>query len=415
MVSTTKATASSRRHILDLLLSRDDLSRADLARLAHLTKPTVSGLVAGLIQEGLVREVGAGVSTGGRRPILLTVPGDSRLTVGVELDATNCRLLLVTLHGERLALSDVPLGSTEPTTVVEAISDGIDGLFAERDRGALLGVGVAVPGLVDQQHQTVASAPRLGWDMVSLHTLLRERLGVPVMVTDRGKAAGLGELWVLGRDRSTDLVYLYLGAGVAGAVVLQGTLHWGSVSTAGEVGHMTILPDGPPCACGNDGCLEALVSAQAIAARARRAVTSVDGTSPAASALADVVRDCSDDLRVVRAVGEAATEGDPAAAGVVAETGRWLGIAIANIINALDPALIVLGGPTAEWGQSLIASVEREVARRALPLPRRAARIVIGHARDLAAALGAAALVLQQAPTILAGTRPDGTAASLVT
>ena len=107
----SRATADSRRQIIALLLERGALSRADLARLTHLNKPTVSNLVARLINEGIVREIGSGTSTGGRKPILLAIQETSRLAIGIEIDASMCRLLLVTLRGERLLMRDVPLAT----------------------------------------------------------------------------------------------------------------------------------------------------------------------------------------------------------------------------------------------------------------------------------------------------------------
>lgn len=390
---------TARRRIIDLLLARAPLSRAELARLTHLNKPTVSSVVARLIDEGIVDEIGVGTSTGGRRPILLTVRGTSRLTVGAEVDAGGCRLLLASLLGERLATADLRFATAGAAAVVETITAGIDSLFAGRDRSALLGCGVAVPGLVDPARETVDSAP-LGWEGVPLRALLEARLGAPVRVTDRGKAAGLGELWVLGKEREDDLIYLYLGRGVAGAIVLGREIHWGTSYIAGEIGHLTVDPHGPACACGNRGCLETLVSTGAILDRARRLAASGRG-----GGLADRLPRLPDP-DAIAAIGGAAGDGDPLALDLVAYVARWLGVAIAGLVNVLNPAVVVLGGPTAEWGEILIDGVERELGARALPLARRAVRVVAGHARELAAPLGAAALVLQQAGELLAGPGP---------
>lgn len=394
----SRTTFSSRRRILDLLLARETVSRAELSRLTHFNKPTVSHLVAGLIEEGIVQEIGSGRSTGGRKPILLSVRGTSRLVVGVEIDATTCRLLLVTLHGERLAMIDLPLETTEVANVVETIATGIDSLFSNGDRSRLLGCGVAVPGLVDPANDTVDSAARLGWEGAPLRALLVARLGVPVAVTDRGKAAGLGELWVLGKERAHDLIYLYLGQGVAGAIVLGREIHWGASNIAGEIGHVTVDPDGPACPCGNRGCLEALVSTSAIVTRARHRL-SLEPVGP----LAAMLDAQTSDREVVAAIGRAADGGDPVAVDIVSKTAQWLAIAIASLVNVLNPSVVVLGGPTAEWGRTLTDAIDREVGQRALPPARRAMRVVIGHARDLAAPLGAAALILQQAADLLAG------------
>lgn len=325
--------------------------------------------------------------------------------VGVEIDAATCRLLLVTLHGERLAMTDLPLESTDAPAVVETIAKGINSLFGANDRSRLLGCGVAVPGLVDPANDTVDSAARLGWEGVPLRALLAARLGVPVMVTDRGKAAGLGELWVLGKERAQDLIYLYLGHGVAGAIVLGREIHWGASNLAGEIGHITVDPDGPACSCGNRGCLEALVSTSAISARARQRFAG-EPAGPLAAAL----NARSSDREIVAAIGTAAGAGDPVALDIVTGTARWLASAIASLVNVLNPSVVVLGGPTAEWGQTLTDAIDREVGQRALPLSRRAMRVVLGHARDLAAPLGAAALILQQAADLLAGPGPPALA-----
>ena len=388
----SRATADSRRQIIALLLDRGALSRAELARLTHLNKPTISNLIARLIDEGIVHEIGSGTSTGGRKPILLAIQEMSRLAIGVEIDASVCRILLVTLRGERLLMCDVPLELPSIESVVEAIATGIDQLFIARNRDALVGCGVAVPGLVDRNNDTVDSPIRLGWSNVPLRSLLEARLNVPVLVTDRGKAAGLGEMWVLGKEQAHDLIYLYLGNGVAGAVVLGRQLHWGVSNIAGEIGHMTVDPDGPICSCGNRGCLESLVSTSAILERAQQSLA----THPDSSLAHPIT---------IAAIGAAVEQGDLLACEIVDATARWIGIALANLINALNPATVVLGGPTAEWGEVLIAAINREIDARALPLSRKAAVIVTGKAGDLATPLGAAALVLQQAAELIAHPR----------
>lgn len=386
-----------RQKIISLLLSRGKLSRAELARLTRLNKPTVSNLVAGLIDDGIVREIGSGVSTGGRRPILLEIRETSRLVVGTEIDARSCRLLLVSLTGERLAEAAIPLSATNISAVVDAIAAGIASLFVDHPRAALLGLGVAIPGLVNRADDSVALPAPFDWTAAPLRRLLAERLDLPVLVTDRGKAAGLGEMWVLGRERGHDLIHLYLGGGVGGAVVIGQEIHWGVSNIAGEIGHMTVDPAGPVCSCGKPGCLEVLVSTRAIAERFHLLAVSHPDSS-----LFHSLNRLEDPAAVVRAVGPAARAGDRLANEVVTSTARWIGLAISNLINLLNPGAVVLGGPTSEWGDPLIRAIEREVDRWALPLAREAVSIVIGQAGDDATALGASALVLQQASELLA-------------
>lgn len=392
--------ARARRRIIDLLLTREPLSRAEIARLTALSKPTISSIIPQLITEGIVHEIGTGASTGGRNPILLALRSTTILVAGVELDVAGCTLFLVTLHGEQIARVDLPLASTRVETVVETVATGIEGLLDGKEPSTLLGCGIAVPGLVDPAGDTVASPTRLGWQAVPLRELLEARIGVPVFVTDRGKSAGLGELWSLGPDKPDDLVYLYLGRGVAGAIVLHRDILPGTTSTAGELGHMIIDPDGPACECGNRGCLEALVSTPAILARVQSLLATGSGEPSAAPTW---VR--SRDADTIAAIGEAAMAGDPLALALVGHVARWLGIALASLVNILNPSLVVLGGPVAEWGDPLIEAVVRELATRALPIPGAAVRVVTGHAHDLAVLIGATALVLQRAGELLS--RPN--------
>ncbi len=358
-----RGSLTSRRRIIDFLLAHGTLSRADLARLTRLNKPTISTVVARLIDEGIVQEIGSGVSTGGRKPILLAVRETSRLVVGVEIDTAGCRLLLVNLQGEFLASVDLPIDTSRVEVVIDTIATGIDALFADRGRSALLGCGVAAPGLVHPSGDTVDCATRLGWQGVPLRGLLEARIGAPVMVTDRGKAAGLGEMWVLGKEQVHDLIYLYLGRGVAGAIVQGHEIHWGTSFMAGEIGHMTVDPYGPLCGCGSRGCLEALISTSAILDRARQLLASRPGT-----ALGRLLPEGALDMDGIAAIGGAAGEGDPLALEMVQSSARWLGLAIANLVNVLNPAVVVLGGPTAGWGHVLIESIDRELETWALPL-----------------------------------------------
>jgi len=392
--SLSRITIEGRRQLLRLLLTGEQLSRAELARRTRLNKPTVSNLIARLLEEGVLREVGSGVSTGGRKPILLSIEAASRLAIGVEIDRSVCRLALADLQGAVLRRRDIPLSSTAVAEVIDAVMGGIEALCPDAERERLLGCGLAVPGLVNPENDTVDCRASLGWRDEPVRALLARRLGLPVLVTDRGKAAGLGELWRLGKEQAHDLIYLYLGSGVAGAILLGHEIHWGVSNSAGEIGHLTVDPDGPACSCGNRGCLEALVSIPAILARLDAA-----WSGQAADRFAD---DPPGPEATIARIGVLAAAGDPVARSVVAGTARWLGIAIAGLINTLNPAAVVLGGPTADWGEVLIEEIEREIDARTLPLSRAAVRIVTGQARDLAPQLGAAVLVLQQAADLIA-------------
>lgn len=397
-----------RRRVIELLLARGTLSRTELAIAMHLSKPTISATVAELIAEGVVQEVGVGASAVGRKPILLRLGGVSRLVVGVEVDVGMCRLVLVTLDGERLASRELIADTANVVALLDALVDAVDALLLGRGRQTLLGCGVAVPGIVNVAEDTVDCSSRLGWRDVPLRTLLAARLGASVIVTDRGKAAGLGELWLRGREKHDDLLSLYLGQGVAGAVVLGNAIHLGPTHTAGEFGHMVLDPAGPLCACGRSGCLEAFVATGAIRARLRAMLA-----AGPASALTAADAECAD-VVMVAAIGGAADHGDAVAHDLIAHAAYWLGVAIANLVNVLNPAVVVLGGPLALWGNRLMAPIERALDTQALPVPRRAVRVVASEAKDEAPPLGAAALVLQRVGELLAGPRTPTLAGTIM-
>jgi predicted NBD/HSP70 family sugar kinase len=400
--SLTRTTIDVRRRILTLLLMGEPLSRAELARRTRLNKPTISNVISRMLDEGIVREIGSGVSTGGRKPILLSIRDESRLAIGIEIDDDTCRMVLVDLRGGVLARTEVAPRSNGVGDTIDAIATGIDTLCSPDHRCLVLGCGVAIPGLVNPTDDTVDCHSGLGWNNVPLRSRLADRIGIPVLVTDRGKAAGLGEMWRLGKEQAHDLIYLYLGSGVAGAILLGDEIHWGVSNSAGEIGHMTVDPDGPRCACGNLGCLEALVSIPAILRR-------LDGERSFSlnQTLTDVDISGVPSHEAIALIGWRAASNDPLALRVVGETARWLGIAISGLINALNPAVIVLGGPTADWGEVLIEAVRREIGTRTLPLSRTAVQIVTGQARALAPQLGAAVLVLQGAADLMAAPTPN--------
>lgn len=397
---------NTRRRIIDLLHARGELSRAELARLTFLSKPTISSVVADLVAEGIIVEGGTGESTGGRRPIMLHLGGTMKLVAGIEIDLTLCRFVLVTLAGQTLRQTTRPTPASAddlPATIIA----GLATLLGTRRRETLLGCGLAIPGVVDHTRDVVSFAGRPGWRDLPLRSQLATQLGRPVLITDRGKAAGLGEMWALGQRRRDDLIYLYLGHGIAGAMLFDGSLRLGQGHTAGEIGHMVVDPNGPACSCGRRGCLEAHIATSALLARARSLID-----AQTAPALAAIVQADSDDAALT-ALGDAANAGEPLALNVVAYAARWLALALGNLINALNPAVIILGGPLAGWGAPLLNAIEQHLDHEALPIPRGLVQLVVGQAGQFGAAVGAATLVVGKASELLAEPQAEVSAGHL--
>ncbi len=387
--------SNTRRAIIGVLASRGPVSRAELARETRLSKPTVLATVSELISEGVVREVGAGSSARGRRPALLGLGGDSRFVAGVEVAMTYARFLLVDLGGEVARSVELPVPQRlSPGEAADLVVRGIRQLLAGCRPDALIGCGVATPGMVDVDSDTVYSTG-FGWSLVPLHSMLESRLGVPVTVADNAHTAGLGELWHRGRDTRKDLVYLYLGWGVGAAIVLGGDLHQGRNHTAGELGGMVIAsgPDGRPLTLGE------LVGVGTLAEWIRRELSG--GQDSPLSALPE---DC-DEYEAARAIWSAAQDGDHLAMEVVAHTARHLGAAVANLVNLLNPEEVVLGAALSCWGEEFAREVYERAAPLSLAVPLGSVRVVPSRAPETASALGAAALVLKDVPELLASPR----------
>jgi glucokinase len=259
-----------------------------------------------------------------------------------------------------------------------------------------LGCGIAVPGLISADGDTVTYATTLAWDRVNLRPLLAARLQTAVVLVDRGKAAALGELWYRGRATQADLIYIYLGTGVGDGLVFNNTVHEGADRAAGEIGHMIVDPRGPLCKCGNHGCLETLISGPAVAMRAQAAIK-----AGRATLLTHWLAGQSLDALTAKMVADAALAGDDLALEILEQTAGYLGIAVANLVNLLNPQLVVLGGPASRWGNLLLEATQRAVQQRALDVPRRSVRIVLSQAGDVTVTLGAAAMILRQASQLL--------------
>ena len=252
-------------------------------------------------------------------------------------------------------------------------------------------VGLGVPGLVDVRTGTTKFLPNLAtqWRDVPAGDTLGRRLGCPVRVLNDARAATIGELRFghgQGRDRPT-VVFLTLGTGAGGGVVIDGTLRLGPVGAAGEIGHQTILLDGPECGCGNRGCLETLAAAPAIAAEGGRLVSK--GQAPALAALVD-----DDPARVTTELMSRAADEDNAVDAVIRRAGRYVGVAMANVVTTLHPELVVIGGGVALFGDRLLRPVRETIARRVGMFPTDDVEVLPSKLGDAAGLVGAVALGL---------------------
>lgn len=375
--------AVNRGLVLNLLRLRGPISRAEMAKAIGLNKTTVSALVEDLARRHLVHEIGAGESTGGRRPRLLTLDASAGYAIGADLGVDYLLVLALNLQGQpvwrrRLEMPPDP----EPRAAVERLAGAIEEAMGALPPSPLgvLGAGVGVHGPVEHPSGRLIVAPNLRWTDVPVAEWLSERLAVPVIVDNEANAGALAEVWANLPEEVTSLFYLSVGVGVGAGIVVDGQIYRGWSGTAGEFGHTTVDPAGPACSCGNRGCLEVFVSERALSAYFQR------GRSEPASAQPSLT---------TREIFRAADAGDPAAKAALARVGEYLGLGIANAINTLNPEMVVIGGPMAGAGHHVLNPVRRVVEQRALAFPRSRTRLSVSTLGEEACARGAAAMVLQ--------------------
>jgi glucokinase len=284
------------------------------------------------------------------------------LAIGVDLGGTNLRIAAVDDTGARLEdCNSAALVERGPHYIVAEIADTVTALgsrFAATHR--LRGVGLGVPGIIDLESGSIHSAGNLpGWSNYPLLREMQSRVGLPVVLENDANCAALGEKWLGAGREVDDLCMITLGTGVGGGFVVNGKPWHGVTGMAGEIGHMTVVPDGFACACGSRGCLEQYASARAIRRMAEEAVAR--GESPALAVLAN-----NDPNFSAREVFDCAQRGDPASLHIFETAGKALGIALANLINVLNLPLYVIGGGVVKAWEVLRPALLAELNNRSI-------------------------------------------------
>jgi predicted NBD/HSP70 family sugar kinase len=369
--------------VLKLIWRERQISRADIARQTGLSPSTVSAIVGELDRAGLVREIGAGASRGGRRPVLVGFRDDAYALVGVELGATHVSAVLTDLRGNVRAFRDTHVAvRDDPDGALATVRDLVDDcLTTERvSRRRVVGVGVAVPSPVHPQRPGKLSPLILpAWRDHDLQAELGRAFDLPVYVDNDANLGALSErFWGAGAG-GEDLAFIKVATGIGSGHIINGELYRGAGGTAGEIGHIAIDPNGPPCVCGLRGCLATLIGAEALLTRARK----MWGKRKRNPTIADIVTG-------VRA-------GDPVAKELVDEVGHYLGIVVAGLLNLLNPAVVVLGGEITSVGDLLLDPLRASIRARALSTSVAETRIVSSRLGERSIAVGAATMVLKSA------------------
>lgn len=344
--------------VVDAVRKYSPLSRAEVAKLTMLSPSTVSGIVSDLVRAGLVRETkGDAGSAGGRRPILLTLNAGAALAAIIDVQVARILYGIVDLAGSPVCVMKEDVDLSSPAGTVDQVLRAAARALAKMPRagaGAAAGIGVGVPGVVDSRTGTILKSTRLRWTNLPLAARLQREFGLPVLVERDVRAAAWGERRYGHARNVTDFVYMAVGEGGFGAaLVVNGKPYMGARMHAGELGHMTVDMHGERCSCGNIGCLAGVAS------------TSIQAWKGG--------------------------KGEGAERDLVEYTATGL----VNLVNLLDPELVVLGGDIG--GRPDFGSrVEAAAKERALLAPDQMPRVLPSQLGDMAVALGLAGLVFDR-------------------
>ena len=375
--------------VLRLIWQRRTISRAEIARQAELSRSTVSEVVGMLLPTSLVREGGPGESLGGRRPIMLHFEDDACYILGAEMGASHVAVALTNLRGRVLHWEhrNHPV-RTDPSGTLTLLAEMCQMSLASTSGSErrLVGIGVAVASPVDPRNPFALSELVLpAWKGQSGLEALRERFGVPVLVDNDANLGALAEYCWGAAQNVRDFSYVKVGTGVGSGHVIAGELYRGATGFAGEIGHTSIDPNGEPCICGLRGCLATHVGSPALVQRTRTILGEYPNSMLQGSAV------------TITGIEAAALAGDELALRITQEAAEFLGIAVAGMLNLMNPSLVVVGGGITGLGDRFLEPLRESVRQRTRMSSPPGVRVVMSQLGPQSVAVGAASLVLQAA------------------
>ncbi len=362
--------------VLLAIINGGMVSRREITAYTHLTDSTVSHVTRKLLTQNLLEEVDVPQERRGRPEKLLLLRPQAARLMSLVLDVDHFEIGLVDLSG-RLSnhqIHPMPPG-VAPDDILPTIAAELS-ILLESEPDPVWGLGISVPGIVNADGVLVSS-PNLHWSDLPLKERFEETVGVPVMVANEADAAALGEYYFGNGKGSALLIYLSLGVGIGCGIVMEGHLFTGVSGAAGEIGHTTLMLDGPLCPCGRRGCFEALASTRALVEAAHAYPEAEPGLSS-------------------REIIARSLEGERWALQAVHNIADYVGQAAVNIVNLFDPDRLILGGPLAQAENYLLWPVERRLETESISHKNRQLTVQMSTFRDQSTIIGSGACVLEQ-------------------
>lgn len=369
--------AINRQIVLNYVRDRGPISRAEIARRTLLQRSTISEIVDLLLAEGLIEEIGAGASTGGRCPKLLALRASGAAAIGIDIAPTHTTVASCDLSGSVLEREVFETHPDFEQTIRRAVSAATR--LIGQSPGKIEGIGVSLPGLVDPSTGRLTYVPYFKWRDLDVGRRINVATGLKVAVDNDANAAALAELW-FGRaevSEARDFIMVFIAEGVGTGIIFDRQIYRGEGGAAGEFGHMVIGERAPvPCSCGGYDCWEAFASGRAAVARYAALVGDEEARQLSFAQLID-----------------RALDGEREAREALIETARYLGIGISNLIVGFSPEIVVVGGAiTRAW--ELVSGILDDAVKRSIRRDLPAARLTPSTIGDEASLMGALSLVL---------------------
>ena len=384
--------SANERSVLEGVFWAHGPSREALSARLAFSKTRANALVAGLIEQGWLDEVGLRASSGGRRAETLQLHRGLGVLLCADLGATSVDLAVLTPDLQVLARHAEPIDVRDgPAPVLSRVRTLMRELLARSGLKPkqVIAIGVGVPGPVDFASGQLVEPPLMPrWDSFSIRDDLRADYDAPVWVDNDVNLMALGELWRLKRTLANFLV-IKVGTGIGCGVVCHGEVYRGANGSAGDVGHICVDPDGPRCHCGNLGCVETMAAGPAIARAAAEAAQT--GRS---ALLAERLQQQGE--LTPEDVGHASRAGDAAANGIVQSAGALIGQMLASVVNFFNPSHVFVGGGVTRIGPLFLASLRQSVYQRSLALSTRHLEITVSPLGDQSGLIGAGVLAMQE-------------------
>lgn len=368
--------------ILNKIRTDAPISRAQIAKETKLTRPTVSKNVKELIEQGIVTESELGESRGGRKPTMLLINNESFYIIGVDAGPEKIKCSLTDLSGKIMNRTSTqlttPITNTQFLTLLKkCIHDCIKTSSTLTKK--IIGIGVAMHGVVEISTGTSLVAPILGLTNIPIKEELEKEFELDVKVENDARATALGESWFGNHGRLSSMLAVNIGNGVGAGLVMDGKLVHGAQDIAGEVGHMTIDLHGETCECGNRGCLQTFITGPAIARRAMKEMAKDANHHP---------------LMTGESIYESAISGNKQFTTIIKDTGKLIGVGLTNLIHIINPQKIVLGGGVSKSEKLILPEILQTIEARALTPQAKKIDVAITKLGDDATLLGAVSLFL---------------------